>query len=157
MNLQDYIAQADAVERDGVAALQAAADSDALEAARIAFLGDRHGRVKTLQEALRDPELVKRFNDINTEPVSQDQATPEALIVPPPLSGRRSTFVVDHDGRLVALTAGALTSHGCLSGGFRRFDLRILHSSNLVIALAAIGRCLRHTTSSGNARYTMSG
>jgi tripartite-type tricarboxylate transporter receptor subunit TctC len=34
---------------------------------------------KTLQEALRDPELVKRFNDINTEPVPQDEATPEAL------------------------------------------------------------------------------
>ena len=34
---------------------------------------------KTLQEALRDPDLVKRFNDINTEPVSQDQATPVAL------------------------------------------------------------------------------
>jgi len=33
----------------------------------------------TLQEALRDPDLVKRFNDINTEPVEQDQATPEAL------------------------------------------------------------------------------
>ena len=32
-----------------------------------------------LQGALRDPELVKRFNDINTEPVPQDQATPEAL------------------------------------------------------------------------------
>jgi tripartite-type tricarboxylate transporter receptor subunit TctC len=34
---------------------------------------------RTLQEALRDPELVKRFNDINTEPVPQDEATPEAL------------------------------------------------------------------------------
>jgi tripartite-type tricarboxylate transporter receptor subunit TctC len=34
---------------------------------------------KTLQEALRDPDLVKRFNDINTEPVPQDEATPEAL------------------------------------------------------------------------------
>jgi tripartite-type tricarboxylate transporter receptor subunit TctC len=34
---------------------------------------------KTLQEALRDPDLVKRFNEINTEPVPQDQATPEAL------------------------------------------------------------------------------
>ena len=28
---------------------------------------------------MRDPDLVKRFNDINTEPVPQDQATPEAL------------------------------------------------------------------------------
>ena len=36
---------------------------------------------RTLQEALRDPDLVKRFNDINTEPVSQDQATPAALKV----------------------------------------------------------------------------
>ena len=34
---------------------------------------------KTLQEALRDPDLVKRFNDINTEPVPQNEATPEAL------------------------------------------------------------------------------
>jgi tripartite-type tricarboxylate transporter receptor subunit TctC len=34
---------------------------------------------KTLQDALRDPELVKRFNDINTEPVGQDQATPAVL------------------------------------------------------------------------------
>jgi len=34
---------------------------------------------KTLQEALRDPDLVKRFNDINTEPAPQDEATPEAL------------------------------------------------------------------------------
>jgi tripartite-type tricarboxylate transporter receptor subunit TctC len=32
-----------------------------------------------LQEALRDPDVVMRFNDINTEPVPQDQATPEAL------------------------------------------------------------------------------
>lgn len=34
---------------------------------------------KGLQDALRDPDLVKRFNDINTEPASQDEATPEAL------------------------------------------------------------------------------
>lgn len=34
---------------------------------------------KTLQEALRDPDLIKRFNDINTDPVPQDQATPTAL------------------------------------------------------------------------------
>lgn len=34
---------------------------------------------RTLQDALRDPDLIKRFNDINTEPVAQDQATPQAL------------------------------------------------------------------------------
>jgi len=69
VNLQDYIAQADEVERDGVAALQSATDADALEAARIAVLGDRSGRVKALQEALRSiakedkPAAGKRFNE----------------------------------------------------------------------------------------------
>jgi phenylalanyl-tRNA synthetase alpha chain len=69
VNLQDYIAQADEVERDGVGALQSASDSDALEAARIAVLGDRSGRVKALQEALRSiakedkPAAGKRFNE----------------------------------------------------------------------------------------------
>ena len=32
-----------------------------------------------LQSALRDPALIARFNDINTEPVPQEKATPEAL------------------------------------------------------------------------------
>ena len=31
-----------------------------------------------LKAALKDPELVKRFNDISTEPVSEERATPEA-------------------------------------------------------------------------------
>jgi tripartite-type tricarboxylate transporter receptor subunit TctC len=31
-----------------------------------------------LKAALTDPELVKRFNDINTEPMPEDRATPEA-------------------------------------------------------------------------------
>jgi tripartite-type tricarboxylate transporter receptor subunit TctC len=34
---------------------------------------------RTLQDALKDPDLIKRFYDINTEPVAQDQATPQAL------------------------------------------------------------------------------
>jgi tripartite-type tricarboxylate transporter receptor subunit TctC len=32
----------------------------------------------TLRTALKDPDLVKRFNDINTEPMSDDKATPAA-------------------------------------------------------------------------------
>jgi len=69
VNLQDYIAQADEVERAGVDALQSAQDADALEAVRIAVLGDRNGRVKALQEALRSiakedkPAAGKRFNE----------------------------------------------------------------------------------------------
>lgn len=72
MNLQDYLSEASTVEREGVAALEAATDLDALEAARIAFLGDRHGRVKALQEGLRaiakedKPAAGKRFNEART-------------------------------------------------------------------------------------------
>ena len=72
MNLQEYLDEADAVERDGVAALESAADAATLEAARIAFLGDRQGRVKALQEALRSigkddkPAAGKRFNEART-------------------------------------------------------------------------------------------
>ena len=68
MDLQDYIAQAEAIEREGIAALEGASDADALEAARIAFLGDRQGRMKTLQEGLRviskddKPAAGQRFN-----------------------------------------------------------------------------------------------
>lgn len=72
MNLQDYLNDAETVEREGVAAMHAAADPGALEAARIAFLGDRQGRVKALQEALRaiakedKPAAGKRFNETRT-------------------------------------------------------------------------------------------
>jgi tripartite-type tricarboxylate transporter receptor subunit TctC len=31
-----------------------------------------------LKSALKDPDLVKRFNDISTEPMPGDHATPEA-------------------------------------------------------------------------------
>jgi tripartite-type tricarboxylate transporter receptor subunit TctC len=41
-----------------------------------------------LKLALKDPDLVKRFNDINTEPMSEDRATPEA-------AGRMLTSEID--------------------------------------------------------------
>jgi len=72
MNLQEYLAQADTVERDGVAAFDTARDAAQLEAARIAYLGDRQGCVKALQEALRSitknekPAAGKRFNEVRT-------------------------------------------------------------------------------------------
>jgi phenylalanyl-tRNA synthetase alpha chain len=72
VNLQEYIAAAESVERDGIAAFESAADADALETARIAFLGDRQGQVKALQEALRSiskddkPAAGKRFNEART-------------------------------------------------------------------------------------------
>jgi phenylalanyl-tRNA synthetase alpha chain len=72
MDLQEYLAEADRVEREGIAALTDAGNADALEAARIAVLGDRQGRVKALQEALKGvaksdkPAAGKRFNEVRT-------------------------------------------------------------------------------------------
>jgi phenylalanyl-tRNA synthetase alpha chain len=72
MNLSEYLDLAAAAEREGSAAFQNAATADALEQARIAFLGDRQGRVKALQEALRGiakedkPAAGKRFNELRT-------------------------------------------------------------------------------------------
>jgi phenylalanyl-tRNA synthetase alpha chain len=69
VNLQDYLDEAAAVEREGLAAFAGAPDLEALETARIAVLGDRQGRVKALQEALRTiakedkPAAGKRFNE----------------------------------------------------------------------------------------------
>jgi phenylalanyl-tRNA synthetase alpha chain len=85
MNLQDYLNDADAIERDGVAAFEGAADAAALENARIAFLGDRQGRVKALQEALRSiskddkPAAGKRFNEARTKLESLHEARKAAL------------------------------------------------------------------------------
>ncbi|HEY4303462.1 MAG TPA: phenylalanine--tRNA ligase subunit alpha [Gemmatimonadaceae bacterium] len=73
MNLQDYLNEAESIEHDGTAAITAATDADALEQARIAFLGDRQGRVKALQEGLRGiskedkPAAGKRFNEARTK------------------------------------------------------------------------------------------
>jgi len=72
MDLQSYLNDADAIEREGLAAIADAADASALEDARIAFLGDRQGRIKGLQEALRGvskedkPAAGKRFNEART-------------------------------------------------------------------------------------------
>ncbi|MDB4876199.1 MAG: Phenylalanyl-tRNA synthetase alpha chain [Gemmatimonadetes bacterium] len=115
MNLQDYIAQADALERDGSAALQGAADADALEAARIAFLGDRQGQVKTLQEALRaiskddKPAAGKRFNEARTRleslhaerKTSLDRATAPAAAEDRSLPARRQWRGAKHPVTLV--------------------------------------------------------
>jgi phenylalanyl-tRNA synthetase alpha chain len=72
MDLQEYLAEADRVEREGTTALADAASAEALEAARIAVLGDRQGSVKALQESLKSiaktdkPAAGKRFNQVRT-------------------------------------------------------------------------------------------
>src|SRR5436853_7364638 len=72
MDLSEYLTSANDIERDGTAAFQSATTLDELEAARIAYLGDRQGKVKTLQDGLRalakedKPAAGKGFNDART-------------------------------------------------------------------------------------------
>jgi len=115
VNLQDYIAHAGEVEHDGAAALQSAADADALEAARIAVLGDRHGRVKALQEALRSiskedkPTAGKRFNEVRQRlealhaerKAALDRARGSSAIEDPSLPARRQWRGAKHPVTLV--------------------------------------------------------
>jgi phenylalanyl-tRNA synthetase alpha chain len=85
MTLQDYLNDADTIEREGVAAFEGATDTASLETVRIAFLGDRQGRVKALQEALRSiskedkPAAGKRFNEARTKLESLHESRKAAL------------------------------------------------------------------------------
>jgi phenylalanyl-tRNA synthetase alpha chain len=69
-SLHDFLAALDDIEREAVPRLQQAESADALEAERIAFLGDARGRLKDVQRALgtvpRDdrPAAGRRFNEV---------------------------------------------------------------------------------------------
>ncbi|MGL4514038.1 MAG: phenylalanine--tRNA ligase subunit alpha [Lacipirellulaceae bacterium] len=52
MALSDFTAELDSFEADALAAFSAAADSEALEAARVEFLGAKAGRLKGIQKGM---------------------------------------------------------------------------------------------------------
>src|SRR3954469_21610838 len=70
--LEQYLNAADSLATRGAEALAAAPDSEALETARVQFLGDRRGELLTLQKALGTlpPEsrrdAGRAFNDAKT-------------------------------------------------------------------------------------------
>jgi phenylalanyl-tRNA synthetase alpha chain len=73
MNLAQFLADLDALLEEAKAAFDAAADADALEAARIEFLGAAKGRLKNVQKGLGavgkedKPAAGKRFNEVKTQ------------------------------------------------------------------------------------------
>ena len=73
MALSDFLAELDALARQAAAAFEKAEDSDAVEAARVEFLGAKSGRLKTVQKGLGKvdkadkPEAGKRFNQVKKE------------------------------------------------------------------------------------------
>ena len=70
MSLADFLHQLDELSSAGVAALRAAGDQAALEAARVEFLGAKSGRLKAVQKGLGPvpgadkPAAGKRFNEV---------------------------------------------------------------------------------------------
>ena len=70
MALADFVAELDALQAAAQTAFDAAADSAALEAARVEFLGAKSGRLKSVQKGLgavgKDdkPAAGKRFNEV---------------------------------------------------------------------------------------------
>ncbi len=69
--------------------------------------------------------------------------------MPGEISGRPGLLPleVDDDGGLLARAAGAFFRHRNLAVALRRFDLRVLCPSHLVVTVAAIGCCLSHRPS----------
>ena len=73
MNLAQFLAELDALLAEANAAFTAAANADALEAARIEFLGAAKGRLKSVQKGLGavgkedKPAAGKRFNEVKTQ------------------------------------------------------------------------------------------
>src|SRR5947209_3171494 len=70
--LEQYITAAESLATRGADALSAAADAEALETARVQFLGDRRGELLALQKALGTLPVESRrdagraFNDAKT-------------------------------------------------------------------------------------------
>jgi len=70
MSLANFLSELDALLADSQAQFDAAADAEAIEAARVEFLGAKSGRIKALQKGLgavpgpEKPEAGKRFNEV---------------------------------------------------------------------------------------------
>jgi len=73
MALADYLAELDVLAREATAALGAAGDPAAVEAARIQFLGMKSGRLRMVQKGLAGvpqadrPTAGKRFNEVKRQ------------------------------------------------------------------------------------------
>ena len=84
-SIDQFSDEATRLIREGLAAFESAQDADALEAARIQFLGDRSGKLKLLQQALGQlpkdakPRAGRVFNDAKTALTEAFDARERAL------------------------------------------------------------------------------
>lgn len=73
MALKDFLEELDALVDEATAAMATAADAEALEAARVEYLGAKSGRLKAIQKGLGKvdksdkPAAGKRFNEVKQQ------------------------------------------------------------------------------------------
>jgi phenylalanyl-tRNA synthetase alpha chain len=73
MSLATFVSSMESLAREATEAFASAADADALEAARVAYLGARSGRLKDVQKGLGQvdkadkPAAGKRFNELKQQ------------------------------------------------------------------------------------------
>jgi phenylalanyl-tRNA synthetase alpha chain len=117
MALPDFLKELDGLVADSAQAFEAANDNEALEAARIAFLGAKSGRLRNVQKMLGGidksdrPAAGKRFNEVKRQVEqafqdAQEKLTQQSAQTPmgrepfdPTLPGRRQPL-----GRLHPIT-----------------------------------------------------
>ncbi|HLA85710.1 MAG TPA: phenylalanine--tRNA ligase subunit alpha [Thermoguttaceae bacterium] len=86
MALADFLKELDELAEQATAAIRAAADADALEAARIEFLGAKSGRMKDVQKGLGrvdkadKPAAGKRFNEVKEALAAELELRQSALV-----------------------------------------------------------------------------
>jgi phenylalanyl-tRNA synthetase alpha chain len=85
MAVSEFLAQLDDLAQEAQAAFDAAGDLDALETARVEFLGAKNGRLKTVQKALAQvdradkPAAGKKFNQVKNQIEAAREAATERL------------------------------------------------------------------------------
>ena len=68
-SIDNDLANLETLEAEGTAAFRDASSADAVEAARIEFLGQKQGRIKTAQERLRTirTSVTRRLKGVNED------------------------------------------------------------------------------------------
>ena len=98
MSLDQFLAEADGLVKEASGAFESARDAEALEAARIEFLGAAKGRLKAIQKQLGavakedKPAAGKRFNEAKTQIEGAFEAAQERLKGGGGASGEASQF-----------------------------------------------------------------
>jgi phenylalanyl-tRNA synthetase alpha chain len=98
MSLEQFLAEADGLVKEASGAFESARDAEALEAARIEFLGAAKGRLKAIQKQLGavakedKPAAGKRFNEAKTQIEGAFEAAQERLRGGAAAGGEASQF-----------------------------------------------------------------